>query len=104
MADEKPIPFRDGIKKTYEEIKEEIGCDAETPTVYMVEGQFACRCMICPRCNHHTGNSHQGHYWAFCKVTGKMEEFHFCCPDDCELQGGKDGRTGEASTVYPEAE
>jgi hypothetical protein len=47
-----------------------------------------CRCMVCARCNHHTGNSHQGHYWKFCKVTKHMEEFHFCCPGDCEIYGG----------------
>jgi len=44
-----------------------------------------CRCVVCPRCHHHTGNAHQGHYWAWCRVTGAAREFHFCCPDlECE--------------------
>lgn len=56
--------------------------------------------MICARCNKHTGNNHQGHYWKFCNVladkarekgldpwkNGMAEDFHFCCPDDCELE------------------
>lgn len=61
------------------------GCDAENPSVY-IDG--SCRCLVCGRCGHHTGNGTQGHYWSFCKVTGKREEFHFCCPDDCELLAG----------------
>ena len=62
-------------------------CDAETPSVYhMPDGTTACRCMICPRCHHHTGNAHQGHNWAYCKVTGTMRDFHFCCPGNCELE------------------
>lgn len=44
-----------------------------------------CRCIVCARCGHHTGNNTQGHYWALCKVTCKVEDFHMCCPDDCEL-------------------
>lgn len=27
-----------------------------------------CRCIVCPRCGHHTGNAHQGHFWGLCKV------------------------------------
>lgn len=50
--------------------------------------------MICPRCNEHTGNNHQGHWWAFCKVRAQqvddwkdaLREMHFCCPGDCELE------------------
>lgn len=38
----------------------------------------------CGRCNGSNG-SYQGHYWSFCKVTGKVEKFHFCCPDNCAL-------------------
>lgn len=59
-------------------------CDAENASY--VDGH--CRCIVCPRCHHHTGNSHQGHYWKFCKVTGGMREFHFCCPLEpgCELE------------------
>jgi hypothetical protein len=66
-------------------------CDAPgAPSVYVVDvvdGKpvYACRCMVCGRCNHHTGNSNQGHYWAYCHITKQMEDFHFCCPDDCEL-------------------
>ena len=48
-----------------------------------------CRCFWCGRCNNVTGNSNQGHYWAYCKVTATMREFHFCCPDDCELENVK---------------
>lgn len=62
-------------------------CDAETPSVYfMPGGTVGCRCIVCGRCERHTGNSHQGHYWKWCKVTGGMREFHFCCPDNCELE------------------
>lgn len=41
--------------------------------------------MTCGRCEQRTGNNHQGHYWAFCKVTRQIEEYHFCCPGDCAL-------------------
>lgn len=68
------------------------GCDAPEPRpVYVIrlddgeEVVYGCRCMVCARCNHHTGNTNQGHWWAFCKVTRRNERFHFCCPDDCEL-------------------
>ncbi len=78
-------------------------CDAAqfggSPSVY-IDG--TCRCIVCPRCGHHTGNSHQGHYWRTCKVLAARlreslapgstmspaeflnrtsREFHFCCPD-----------------------
>ncbi len=49
-------------------------------------GRMVCRCVTCPRCKEHTGNSHQGHDWSWCKVTGAYREFHFCCPDGCELE------------------
>lgn len=63
-------------------------CDAGPGAgVYMDrDGKMICRCIICGRCNHHTGNANQGHYWGFCKVTGTIRDFHFCCPDDCELE------------------
>jgi hypothetical protein len=62
-------------------------CDAESPTCYaMPDGTVSCRCIICHRCGRHTGNSNQGHYWARCKVTKTIRDFHFCCPDDCELE------------------
>jgi hypothetical protein len=63
-------------------------CDAKNPSV--VDGH--CRCMVCARCGHHTGNATQGHYWALCKATGTIREFHFCCDDPafgCELEKGK---------------
>lgn len=50
-------------------------------------GKYECRCLICARCGHHTGNSHQGHYWSYCSVTGQIERPHFCCPGDCEING-----------------
>lgn len=46
-----------------------------------------CRCSWCGRCGQLTGNTNQGHYWKHCKVTGSLREFHFCCPDCCELEG-----------------
>lgn len=65
-----------------------LGCDAPPPApLYMQsDGSYTCRCTVCGRCDHHTGNSNQGHYWRLCKVTGQSEEFHYCCPGDCELQ------------------
>ncbi len=42
--------------------------------------------MVCARCNEHTGNSHQGHFWSYCKVTRTIRSPHFCCPDNCELE------------------
>lgn len=51
--------------------------------------------MVCARCNLHTGNNHQGHYWGFCKrlqaenpgrdLNDYVIDMHFCCPDGCEL-------------------
>jgi len=65
-------------------------CDAESATILtMPDGSTQCRCVVCPRCRHHTGNAHQGHHWGFCKVTGTVREGHFCCPDPafgCELE------------------
>ena len=57
-------------------------CDA-TDASY-VDGH--CRCIVCARCGHHTGNAHQGHYWAYCSATKTLRDFHLCCPDDCELE------------------
>lgn len=54
------------------------------PTATFVNGH--CTCLICARCGKHTGNRTQGHFWSYCKVTGEMRDFHFCCPDDCELE------------------
>lgn len=42
--------------------------------------------MLCARCEQQTNNRSQGHYWAWCKVTRSVREFHFCCPGDCELE------------------
>jgi hypothetical protein len=41
--------------------------------------------MVCSRCNQRTGDNTQGHFWSLCKVTGEVQEHHFCCPGDCEL-------------------
>lgn len=67
-------------------------CDADDGPVYSdvdpVTGDlvYRCRCLVCARCGHHTGNTSQGHYWALCSVTRTVREFHFCCPGDCELE------------------
>lgn len=70
-------------------------CDAEDAgSYYGPDGTFVCRCVVCGRCGKHTGNSHQGHYWAICQawlkqgkgLSGSKREFHFCCPDNCELE------------------
>jgi hypothetical protein len=62
-------------------------CDAEDGgRYYGPGGTIVCRCIVCSRCGHHTGNSNQGHYWAYCKVTKSKREFHFCCPGDCGLE------------------
>lgn len=60
-----------------------LGCDAEMPASR--DGRGGCRCMTCSRCGRHTGNSGQGHYWAYCKSSKKLLDFHFCCPGACEL-------------------
>lgn len=70
------------------------GCDAPTGTagVYAFPDgaggvEYRCRCVVCGRCGHHTGNSTQGHYWRFCAPARAMAaEFHFCCPGNCELR------------------
>lgn len=46
--------------------------------------------MNCARCKQATGNTHQGHYWALCTVTGTDRGFHFCCPGDCQLDAADD--------------
>lgn len=66
-------------------------CDAENPSIYFVRMQdgepvYACRCMVCARCNKHTGNTTQGHYWSYCLVTRSTRTHHFCCDNDCELE------------------
>lgn len=70
-------------------------CDAPDGGSYMMfDGVIRCRCVVCARCGHHTGNSHQGHYWRLCKVTGTLREFHMCCPDPaygCALEAGAEG-------------
>lgn len=42
--------------------------------------------MLCAKCEKHTGNNNQGHYWGWCKVTGTVREMHFCCPGACALE------------------
>lgn len=67
-------------------------CDAPDGPVYVMgyrdgEVVYGCRCIICSRCGHHTGNGTQGHYWSYCQVTGQREGFHMCCPRNCEIHG-----------------
>ncbi len=59
-------------------------CDDPTATRNADTGE--CRCVVCSRCNRHTGNSNQGHYWRMCKVTRTLRDFHHCCPGNCELE------------------
>lgn len=81
MSEQFPTPVRYDIPLRVE------GCDAEEPSVYMgTDGTYVCRCMVCARCGHHTGNANQGHYWRACSVTKTLREFHFCCPGDCALE------------------
>lgn len=66
------------------------GCDAVDAPIYIVSmadgvATYGCRCIVCSRCGHHTGNSNQGHYWAWCKVSAQREGFHHCCPGNCEI-------------------
>lgn len=64
-------------------------CDAPSPpTMDMTTGK--CRCLVCARCGHHTGNANQGHFWLRCSVTKADRKAHFCCPDDCELEAKPD--------------
>lgn len=67
-------------------------CDAGAGAsiLHLPDGSTACRCIVCPRCGHHTGNSHQGHHWGMCKVTRTVRVPHFCCGNGfgCELEAG----------------
>jgi hypothetical protein len=65
------------------------GCDAHEFGGFPSVLNGRCRCLVCGRCGHHTGDSNQGHYWSWCKVTKSLREMHFCCPDTefgCELE------------------
>lgn len=75
------------------------GCDYQGPLggggpIYLApalpgsneELRYVCRCIVCARCGHHTGNNTQGHFWSYCKVTRTVRTHHMCCPDDCELE------------------
>lgn len=84
------------------------GCDADQfgdGPASVLDGR--CRCMVCARCGHHTGNSNQGHYWSWCKVTKTIRKHHFCCRDpEVRLRAG-DGRESVMSwdaTLYAVAE
>ncbi len=46
---------------------------------------MACRMpqYTCARCGK--PSSHQGHYFRMCKDGNLSPFWHFCCPDDCEL-------------------
>ncbi len=71
----------------WQDMQRKAGCDADSPPSYiMADGTIQCRCVVCGKCGHHTGNSHQGHYWSWCKATGTTRTHHFCCPDACELE------------------
>ena len=59
------------------------GCDSPTPASRIGD---VCRCLVCSRCGHHTGNSNYGHAGTYCSVTGTLREFHICCPGNCELE------------------
>lgn len=80
------------------------GCDAENPSVYFSihNNGYICRCIVCGRCGHHTGNNTQGHFWKHCSVLARLyppkpgesfakyenrvsPDFHQCCPGNCEL-------------------
>lgn len=61
-------------------------CDYEGTDPISWDGHGNCRCLICGRCGHHTGNNTQGHLWGFCQVTKTVREGHYCCPGDCELE------------------
>lgn len=63
------------------------GCDASKPASW--DGQGGCTCVVCSRCDRHTGNGNQGHYWAYCSATKEVREYHFCCPSQCELEMAK---------------
>lgn len=69
------------------------GVYAEWDTATGENITYRCTCLVCSRCGHHTGNNTQGHFWSICKPLIKRGyrldqaavDFHFCCPDDCEL-------------------
>lgn len=60
------------------------GCDSDTPASH--DGQGGCMCLKCSRCERHTGNGNQGHYWAYCSAARETRPHHFCCPGQCELE------------------
>ena len=95
MSNKKKLnPLPQEFKEHQQSIMEQIrakGCDYPKPSVYSTrDGGYTCRCLICGRCGKHTGNSTQGHFWKFCDVTKTVRDFHLCCPNDCELENGKD--------------
>lgn len=87
-------------------------CDAEAWGASPSWADGSCRCLVCGRCGHHTGNSHYGHYSYGCRVllarireqklAGQLsmgetvaravrDKPHFCCPDPafgCEAETG----------------
>lgn len=69
-----------------EHLLNEIQIELPCPDCHYMGG---CRCMTCGRCGNLTGNTTQGHYWKYCLVTQDMRTFHFCCPDNCELEVDK---------------
>jgi len=101
---DEPAPDNVGDGDRWEDPRDTVGghepapsrapnCDAEDAPLYMgLDGAWSCRCVVCARCGRHTGNSNQGHYWAFCRdqpltrTTRKgkrvynRQPHHFCCP------------------------
>lgn len=67
------------------------GCDAPEPRPIYVdrmecgEPVYRCRCIVCARCERHTGNNLLGHYTTCCQNRDVRQQVHFCCPGDCEL-------------------
>jgi hypothetical protein len=46
----------------------------------------------CSGCDAVTGM--YGHFTTICKVRGKEQEFHACCPGNCKLDSGLDNQVG----------
>jgi hypothetical protein len=85
-------------------------CDAEEWGATPSYADGHCRCLVCSRCGHHTGNSTFGHWGTHCRVlayrtdrsgfesvgawieaTGRPQP-HLCCPDPafgCEIEPGE---------------
>lgn len=60
------------------------GTDCDHPTASWIDGH--CTCIVCARCNRHTGNANYGHYTTWCRTTKGQRDPHMCCPSGCELE------------------